>query len=227
MSISLDKKISLVKDVLARRNVPENIKLQVKSCIDISGSMSSLFSNGTVQEVTDRLLAVAVRFDDNQSIESYCFGSDAAQLSDIKPAMFGKYIDNCFLPEAKKSGHLWSGTSYAKALKLIMKDGQGQSGFFGFGKKSKPDPTYLMFITDGDTYDEADSEKLLMEFDEQNTYVQLIGIGTGSSFGFIKRMADKYDHVGFVTFPSIELISDEDIYEKLLTEELATWIRGR
>lgn len=226
MGISLEKKVDLVKEVLARRHVPESIKLQVKSCIDISGSMQGLFKRGTVQELVDRLLAVAVRFDDNQSIESYAFGSGAVQLNDIKPSMFGNYVDSKFLPEAEKSGHLWSGTSYSRALQLIMKDGK-KGGFFGFGAK-KPEPTYLLFITDGDTNgDEAASEKLLQDFADQNTYVQLIGVGSGSRFSFLNRMADKYDHVGFVTFPRLESVSDEDMYDQLLTDELATWINAR
>jgi len=225
MGISLEKKVELVNEVLARRHVPTNIKLQVKSAIDISGSMCGMFNDGTVQELTDRLLAVAVRFDDNQSIESYAFGSGAVQLGDIKPTMFGNYVDNYFLPEAEKSRYLWSGTDYASALKLIMKDGGGK-GFFGFGAK-KPEPTYVMFITDGDTENERESEKLLAEFEKQNTYVQLIGIGRGSRFGFLKEMADKYDHVGFVTFPNLEQVSDEEMYDQLLTDELATWIRAR
>ncbi|MCP5916488.1 VWA domain-containing protein, partial [Klebsiella pneumoniae] len=81
----------------------------------------------------------------------------------------GNYVDNYFLPEAEKSRYLWSGTDYASALKLIMKDGGGK-GFFGFGAK-KPEPTYVMFITDGDTENERESEKLLAEFEKQNTYV--------------------------------------------------------
>lgn len=227
MSVSLEKKVEMVNVVLAKRKVPAAFKLQVKTAIDISGSMTGMFDSGAVQKLVDRLLAVAVRFDDNQSIESYAFGSGAVQLSDIKPEMFGSYVDSVFLPEATQSGHLWSGTSYDRALRLIMKDGAGAGGFFGFGKKKKPEPTYLLFVTDGDTANEAESEKLLADFEQQNTYVQLIGIGHGSEFRFLNRMADKYDHVGFVTFPNLDRVTDEQMYDQLLSDELATWIGAR
>lgn len=237
MSISLDKKVSLVKAITTRRKIPDGAVMQVKSCIDISGSMRGMFDRGVVQELVDRLLAVAVRFDDNQSIESYAFGSGAVMLEDIKPEHFGSYVTKKFLPQAGNSGHLWSGTNYAKALQLILNDGKADApapsgGFLSglFGKKkevaaSVSAPTYLMFITDGDTSDESASEKMLAALGEQNTYVQLIGIGPG--LNWLQKMGDKYDHVGFVTLPNLSTMTDEQLYEELLTEELATWITTR
>jgi len=223
MSISLEKKVDLVKAVLAKRSVPDNVSLQVKAAIDISGSMQPMFANGTVQELIDRLLAVAVRFDDNQSIEAYAFGSGALRLRDIQPDMFGSYVSRVFLPEAQQSRFMWSGTQYASALSMILRD--VKPGLFGFGRKVKP--SYLMFVTDGDTSDERETEELLKKLGEQNVYVQLIGIATGSRFAFLKRMGDKYDHVGFVTLPNLATMTDEQLYEALLSEELATWIQSR
>lgn len=225
MPISLEKKTEIVKVILEKRNVPANIVMQVKAVVDVSASMRHLFDNGTVQEMVDRLLAVGVRFDDNQSIEAYAFGSGACQLSDIKPEMFGSYVDRHFLPEAKNSGCLWTGTDYASALKLVAKDSGGKKGFFGFGKK-EAQPTYLMFVTDGASMNEDAAERLLQEMASQKIYVQFVGIGSPSNFRFIERMGDKYDHVGFVSIRDIENTSDEQLYEALLTEELATWIKN-
>jgi hypothetical protein len=119
------------------------------------------------------------------------------------------------------------GTSYASALKLIRDDIKPSSGFLGFGKKKAAGPTYLKFITDGDTGDEAETEKLLKELGDNNVYIQLIGIGRGSSFSFLRRMADKYDFVGFVTFPNLEQTTDEQMYEALLGDEFCEWIKSR
>ncbi len=230
MGISLEKKSEIVRLTLEKRNIPTSVVMQVKSCIDISGSISNLFSNGTIQELVDRLLAVAVRFDDNQSLESYAFGSGAVRLSDIKPSMFGSYVNSIFLKEADRSGYLWTGTMYSKALKLIRKDSApaASGGFLGgmFGKKApKPMPTYLMFITDGETNgDENDTESLLKEMASELIYVQFIGVGR-SNFSFLSRMGDRYDHVGFVTFPDMASTTDEAMYDTLLSGELATWIR--
>lgn len=216
MPLDLTKKVDLVKAITAQRNFPAT-KVAVKAATDISLSMQHLFKNGTVQEVTDRMLAVAVRFDDNQSIESYAYGSAAVRLADVTPADFGNYINTKFLPEAERSGQLWSGTDFGAAFKRIAKDCKG--GFF-----KKAGPSYLMFGTDGQTYDKVDAEKQLQVLGENNVYVQLIGIGR-DDFGFLKDMADKYDFVGFVHLPNIEGMTDEQLYDQLLTDELATWLR--
>lgn len=247
MGLSLEKKQEIVGLRLAKLQVPTNIIMAVKLATDISGSIQSLFSNGTIQETIDRVLPVAMRFDDNQSLESYAFSDKASRLSDIKPEMFGKYVKEIFLPEARKSGNLWSGTDYSEALSLIRADAVPSTtdvvkskvgGFFGglFGKteektvvtsgKCNP-PAYLMFLTDGDTSNEHLAEQHLVKMAAESIYVQFIGVGRGSTFNFLQRMADKYDHVGLVTFPDLSNTSDQAMYDTLLTEELATWIKAQ
>ena len=223
MAVNLEKATATMNEVLARRNVPAKISLAVKLAIDVSGSMTSRFSNGTVQNVVDRLIPVAMRFDDNQSIEAYAFSDSAKRLPEIKASMFGSYVNNHFLPDAKSV--LWGGTDYTKPLKLVEKD--SKTPLFGFGKK--PQPGYLLFVTDGDTNrdDQRSAEQVIISLREKNTYVQLIGVGRQATFDFLKQMADKYDHVGFVTFPSVETVTDEAMYNDLLSDELATWISTR
>jgi len=221
MGLSLEKKTELVRLSLAKRNVPSGIQLAVKAVIDVSVSFQPLFGDGTVQELVDRLIPVGVRFDDDGSIESYAFGTDAKKLNDITAKDFGHYIDNKFLKEVPED-ILWSGTRYSTALKLVNK---GLGGGF-FGKKVKP--SYVMFITDGDTNgDERDTEEIIKKMADRQVYIQLIGVGRGSTFDFLKLMADLYDHVGFVTFPDLARTSDETLYTELLGEELCEWVKLR
>ena len=49
-------------------------------------------------------------------------------------------------------------------------------------------------------------------------------IGTDTDFRFIKKMADDLPNAGFCHFPSLR-VSDEAIYEALLTSELCDWLR--
>lgn len=219
MTVSLAKKVEAVDNVAFARGFPD-IKVAVKCAIDVSISMEDEFRDGIVQEVTDRFLAVGVRFDDNQSIEMYAYGTDARRLRDVTPEQFGSYINRTFIPEAQNAGVWMSGTNYGRAFALVAKDTKPK--FFGFGKKSAP--SLLLFQTDGDTADEAGAEAQLVKLGEQNVYVQLIGVGT-NRFSWLQRMADKYEHVGFITIPNLRVVSDEQLYEQLLTKELATWLR--
>lgn len=229
MALDLNKKQELVRLQLEKRKVPTDIKLAVKLVLDVSGSIQDLFYNGTMQELVDRLIPVAMRFDDNQSIEAYAFGSNITKVSDVKASDFGSYVTSKFLGEVPER-ILWSGTKYATALARVLSETKGKSGVFGglFGKKKVAQQAYVMFVTDGETQgDEYETEKLLSEYHAANVYVQLIGVGRATRFEFLRRMADKFSNVGFVTFPDLEKTSDEAMYEALLGEELCTWVKAQ
>ena len=226
MGLSLEKKSELVRLNLEKRQVPTGIKIAVKQVIDVSGSIKHYFNDGTMQELTDRLLPVAMRFDDNQSLETYAFGSDIAKLDDVVVSDFGNYIDRKFLRQVPNSV-LWTGTKYAKALQMVYDDINPKRTFGSFfGKKPEIKPSFVEFITDGDTQgDEYETERVLEKLGNFKCYVQLIGVGRGSSFRFLRDMADQFGHVGFVTFPDLDRVSDEDMYAQLLGEELCSWIK--
>lgn len=224
MALSLEKKTELVRLSLAKRNVPTGIKLAVKAAIDVSSSMQSDYQNGVMQELIDRLLPVAMRFDDNQSIECYPFGTNASQVADIRINDFGDYIQR-FL-KSVPNNIIWTGTKYSEALKLISKGLGGAKTFLGFGKKKPIQPSYLMFITDGDTNgDEFEAENLIAGMIDKKVYIQMIGIGRGSNFSFLNRLGNDYPHVEFVTFPNLAGTSDEQMYEQLLSEKFCNWIK--
>jgi hypothetical protein len=56
-------------------------------------------------------------------------------------------------------------------------------------------------------------------------YWQLVGVGDPAEFGFLREMADELPNVGFLHLPSLD-ISDDDLYEQLLSEELCTWLKA-
>lgn len=117
------------------------------------------------------------------------------------------------------------------------------TGFFSklFGKKEEPVatptqatpttsaveyPSFLMFITDGDNSDNSETLRVLDEISSKNLpiYIQLIGVGGGSSFHRLDQYAARYDNVGVVKLSSLS-ISDEKLYEELITQELVDWTK--
>lgn len=246
MALSLDKKVEMVRLSLEKRNVPNDIIMQVKLALDVSGSAKGLYQSGAMQELVDRFIPVAMRFDDNQSLESYAFSDSIQQMQDVKPEMFGRYVNDFFLDDIR-SGVLWSGTKYSVALEGMMEDFISTrqetielpaSGFFGklFGKTEKQSvtvletptpPVYIGFATDGETNnDESQTEAIIQRLTTLNTYIQFLGIGR-ENFRFLKRMADKYGHVGFATFPDLANTSDQAMYDALITDEVCEWIKSR
>lgn len=232
MALSLEKKTELVRIQLEKNNIPNDLVMQVKMILDVSVSFKWAYENGTINELVNRLIPLGMRFDDNASLEAYAFGSQATKTSDITVKDFDSYIDKKFLKDARSV--LWGGTAYASALRLLMEDIKPTSApksFLGklFSSKKVEQnsdvPNFVMFITDGDSGDESETERLLAQLAGTKTYVQLIGVGYG--FRFLKRMADKFDHVGFVNFTDISNTGDEEMYKQLLGAELCNWIKAQ
>ena len=229
--IDLKKKTRIV---LEKRALPQPPRCRVGLCIDISGSMHNEYQDGLVQETVDRLLAVAGTFDDNGEMEVWTFNQKYSTPPVARAADFGNYVKKAILdnPDVDK----WGGTNYAPVMNAVLDtyfrgERVTSGGFLGMFKKTEQRaprdihiPALCLFITDGDNTDEAEAEKILREARQHQIYWQLIGIGTDTDFRFIKKMADDLPNAGFCVFPSLR-VSDEAIYEALLTSELCDWLR--
>ncbi|MEM2159394.1 MAG: VWA domain-containing protein [Candidatus Nitrosotenuis sp.] len=58
----------------------------------------------------------------------------------------------------------------------------------------------------------------------QNIYWQLIGIGD-SHFPFLNEMGKKYPNCDYVGIGNIDKISDEDLFEGIINEKFAAWVK--
>lgn len=246
--IDLKKKVGVV---LTKRNVPDNVKAQVGVAFDITGSMKNLYLNGTVQALAERLLAVALRFDDNGSLDAWSFCENSNELPTVNEQNYSQYVNESLINNPKIDK--WGSTNFSPVLDDIRKFYFGKSGvrtkavetetkgMFGFFKKKVTEfvpekfvqagendgsiPVYLMFVTDGDNFDEPASKAVLTAMKDQNIYLEFIGIGTGATFNFCRTAADDYDNIGFVHIKDLGRTSDEQLYEELLNEEFCTWIK--
>ncbi|UOO93180.1 TerD family protein [Vitreoscilla stercoraria] len=60
-----------------------NLKARVGLVLDRSGSMFKQYQQGDVQKVIDRVLPLALNFDDDGSFECWAFGRNTVQLDDV------------------------------------------------------------------------------------------------------------------------------------------------
>ena len=76
MSINLEK-INLQKekviDLKKKAGIGSRAQAQVVLALDYSGSMSSLYRNGTVQDTVEKILPFGLAFDDNGEVDTYLF----------------------------------------------------------------------------------------------------------------------------------------------------------
>lgn len=249
MSIQLTKRAEKVGIVLAKRGLTKIPPIRVGVAFDVSGSTQGMFRNGVIQETFDRLLAVALKFDDNGELDAWTFDNNVDQLETASAADEGKFITEHVMNNSNI--HKWGGTSYAPCLQEVTNFYFGPStsakiaevakGFFGglFGKKAAPAPApvaaaapvaqlpaMLLFVTDGSSDDERSSEAVLREAEKNfpGMYYQMIGVGSAHHFTYLERMADALDNVGFVNLTSLSM-TDEQLYEALITDEVTAWIK--
>lgn len=103
MSIDLKKYvIDLSKKAhveMAKKGL-SGVKAQVVLVLDISKSMNSLFKQGDIQQVIERILGLALNFDDDGSIDVILFGTKAYALPSVSMDDLDNYVNRviCRLP---------------------------------------------------------------------------------------------------------------------------------
>jgi hypothetical protein len=232
--IDLSKHEEKVKIVLTKRNLT-NIQTQVKLAIDRSGSMDSLYRDGTVQETVQRILAVGMQVDMDKSIDVWAFHNDGIELPAVKENNIDGYVEREIVRKISSGG-----TSYGPVMAQIVESAAPQTsvaekakGLFGglFSKKeaaplkpSAADPALAIFITDGENDDPSAAERAIIASQGKDIYWMLIGIG-GGHFNFIEQLGDKYPNCGFFKIDDIKHFDDEDLYESILCDECAEWFK--
>ena len=215
----------------------------VEFCLDFSGSMRTLYHNGAMQRLIERVLPLGIAFDDNQSVGMKLFYDSFRELPDITKANYMTYIQNEILSKGWNMGC----TNYAPVLNAIVlqhigvdilhtpapKTGGMLSGLFG-GLKTVPAPTpkalaapvYILFVTDGNCDDRSETEKVIREASNYGIFFQFIGIGS-QSFAFLKKLdtlsGRVIDNANFFEVDDLDHIDDQELYNRLMAE-FPTWV---
>lgn len=216
---ALNKKINLRKEQVTAEAKKQNIdcnSARVVFVLDHSGSMSPMYENGTVQETLERILPLAMHFDDNSEMEFYLFDSAFKELSPVNCNNINKYVKKEILLKRLSYG----GTHYEPVITEIVKR---------YGKKNPSRvPTFVVFITDGDNFDKSATKTALINASEYNVFWKFVGIGY-ERFSFLEELdtmsGRMVDNANFVSIRDISRIDDAALYEKLLTE-YADWLKA-
>jgi hypothetical protein len=231
MALEMSKRVGKVALQLKKHNVPDNLKAQIKFLLDVSGSAMPFYHGprSDMQELTERLMAVALRLDADGLLEVTSFSDKAHKHGDVTEPEIYTYIQARFIPEATQAGTWRGGTNYAKAVStaLAANPVAKAKGFFTkmFSKKEVVYPNVHFFVSDGqDMGDHAEFKRLVQS--SPNDYFMLIGVGNVRDFGLMQEAADLYDNVGFVHFDDLK-ISDDEMYEQILQKEICDWLIAR
>lgn len=182
---------------------------RVALAMDYSGSMDRLYYNGSVQNVITRLLPIALKFDDNGELESWLFSNQEERLPAVNVNNYENYVQKVMMKARMSMG----GTNYAPALKDMVK----------YYKDIEPSsvPAFIIFITDGENFDKAETNKIIKELSNYNIFVQFIGIGN-ESFTYLKSLDNMegrvHDNTGFTAVKDMNKMTDGELYTELLRQ---------
>ena len=249
--ISLEKKaaeqapglVDLVKKAaisLDKKGLGEHTA-RVALCLDISGSMIRLYRDNKIQQLVERVLALALRFDDDGVVDVFLFGSHGHQADAMDLSNVAGYTTSML-----KRFPLEGGTNYSLAMRLIRQHYFGSDGPRTSIHRD-PVPVYCMFVTDGQTSDESAATEQVRSSSYEPLFWQFIAVGSQASpqlskpgkgakgllrravaaraagaFRFLEELDDmggrNVDNADFFTVADPTAIPDDELYDLMMTE---------
>jgi stress response protein SCP2 len=231
--------LSLTKQAgvsLEKRGLGEHTA-RVALCLDISGSMGRLYRSGKIATLAQRILALGLRFDDDGQVDVFLFGANGHQADSLD-------LDNHadFVPSLFNTFSLEPSTYYGKAMALV------RQYYFGSSESRRdpvgqPLPIYVMFITDGQTFDTDDAREQVVSSSYEPLFWQFMAIGKSNTtldrFGKVKKGRGKsefefleeldalpgrfIDNANFFAVEDPSSIPDDMLFE-LLMGEYPGWV---
>ena len=94
----LDLRKKSVQRLCLEKPTLTNLMSRVAIALDASGSMMDLYLNGTIQAIVERLLPIAMNFDDNGEMEFWTFSDECRRYAPITKDNFYGYIKRNMRP---------------------------------------------------------------------------------------------------------------------------------
>ena len=222
--ISLEKKISdgapklisLVKPLkvqLEKRNL-QDVVARVALILDISGSMVDSYMNGTVQEIVNKILPVAVQFDDDGELDFWYYGSECER----RPSVNMRNYESAVPADWE---NLMSKLGYGNEEPTVMREVIAEY-------ESSTLPAYVVFVTDGGIYTTDKIKRLLIDASYLPIFWQFVGV-SGSGYGVLENldnMTGRYvDNANFFALDDFRRVPNEELYSRLLNE-FPAWLKA-
>lgn len=200
----IDLRKSEVSKICLDKPILSGTKSRVALVLDYSGSMSNLYHDGSVQAVIEKILPLAMNFDDNGEMELWIFEDGFHRLDNITLENYYGYVDNYILPKYNMGCTQFAPVMSDIKSRYIIEEPQNI-------------PNYIIFITDGENSDTYRTTEMLKDLSNYPIFFQFVGIGN-CRFEYLQNLDDmqgRYvDNADFFAIKDINSIT----YEQLLNE---------
>ena len=218
--------ISFVKPLIVeikKRNL-EDITARVALVMDISGSMSFCYSDGTVQEIVNKILPIAIQFDDNGELDFWYYGSKVQRRPSVNLENYKNTVPSDW-------GDLMDSLGCGNNEPLVMKDVINKY-------KNSELPVYVIFITDGGFCEINETKQLLIESSKMPIFWQFVGIRSNikflglnfnlNNYGLLEdleNLSGRYtDNANFFALDDFRSVSNSELYSRLLNK-FPSWLK--
>ncbi|MGM9991997.1 MAG: VWA domain-containing protein [Candidatus Bruticola sp.] len=221
--ISLEKKIaqrapqliSLAKTltVSLKKSKLEDCQAKVALVLDMSGSMQYRYKSGTVQEVVNRVVPIAVQFDDDEQFDCWFFGDLYQKVPAVTLQNYKQTVPEDWPSLMKKLCYM---NNEPRIMTEIVKTFQNSR-----------QPVYVIFVSDGCINYTQEIQSILIKASKLPIFWQFVGIG-GSKYGVLEHldtMPNRFvDNANFFALDDLNQISDAELYDRLL-KEFPLWLK--
>lgn len=195
----------LILDLKKQGMTRADAKSRCKLFLDVSGSAKPLYQKRLMHALAVRAGGVALNLDDNGELDVVAFDSGAHLIREP----FTERNSETYIQDYVQR-LVGGSTNYAPPLKTLLGEKPG-------------DPIFVVFATDGENYDEPETESTLVALSYHGPiFVQFVGItDTGGNFRFLKRLNDLggrfIDNAGFCTL-DFSRATEEEVRAAILNE---------
>lgn len=215
-------------------------RAQVALCLDISATMHPLYASGKMQAFAEKILALGVFFDENDEIDVFLFGDVAHHVGEMNLKNFQDFI-----PKAKQRYIVTGATRYATVFREVRKFYFGSGGERSEPLTGNTEPVYVMFVSDGATTDEAETEAQLAWSSYEPIFWQFMALGKNKAdagagvwgwinralakdFSFFQRLDDlkdgsQIDNADFFNVAELSKLDDKALYQMMM-DEYPEWL---
>lgn len=201
--ISLAKPITIV---LEKKKLTEVVS-KVALVVDISGSMSERYMNGSVDMIVSKTVPLAIQFDDDGELDFWYYGTTCKRMPSIT-------LENYKQAVPKNHRMLMNSLGGTNNEPKVMKEVIDEY-------KDSKIPAYILFITDGGISKVGQIKKLLIESSNYPIFWQFVGVG-GVGYSILRELDTlknrKVDNTNFFAIDDFRTIPNDNLYEKLLNE---------
>lgn len=192
-----------------------------KACVfiifDRSGSMDSVYYNGTVQKILTVIFPVAVKFDDNGKMEVIVFNHSTDMIKSMTTKNYPQYVQNKMLDKGYTP---CGGTNYVPAIQKAIDMCQDDSN-----------PSFGIFLTDGAASEgKSELDHIFKQVAKtKKIFLAAIGFKTDytmpEDFDYLKGLKNKFNNTNFFEADDFDHLNSDDLFKKLLSG-YPEWLRA-